>query len=264
MLFCTITSKFDFNKFGLILSKYSYKVKTNDILAGIVVGVESNYALVDLGLEQVCFLPLKEISICSGPENIGLLNLNYIGEFLILDINNSNRIIISMKRVQSIYLWNRLRQIDFTNIIIFARFEKSLLKGKLIKFNGLSFFVLNINIPKYYLRINNKRLFMPFKFLEIKDFFHIAHISSKLAVFNKVNKNLVVGSTYLGNVTSIKYFGVFINILGVNCLLHISEIFQKDTHTQNLSSLYKLGDQLPVKIISKDLERGRVSVTLEA
>lgn len=263
MFLCTVTSKFDFNKFGLILSKYSYKVKKNDILAGIIVGVESNYALVDLGLEQVCFLPLKEISIDSSPENVGLINLNYIGEFLILDINNSNRIIISMKRVQSIYLWNRLRQIDFTNIIIFARFEKSLLKGKLIKFNGLSFFVLNINIPKYYLRINNKKLFMPFKFLEIKDFFHIAHISSKLAVFNKVNKNLVVGSIYLGNVTSIKYFGVFINILGVNCLLHISEIFQKNTHTQNLSSLYKLGDQIPLKIISKDIERGRVSVTLE-
>lgn len=263
MLLYTVISKFDFNKFGLILSKYSYKVKTNDILAGIVVGVEKNFVLVDLGLEQVCFLPLKEISICSSLDNAKFLNLNYIGEFLILDINNANRIIISMKRVQCIYLWNRLRQIDFTNIIIYARFEKSLLKGKLIKFNGLSFFVLNKDIPKYYLRVNNKRLFMPFKFLEVKDFFHIAHISSKLAVFNKVNKNLVVGATYLGNVTSIKFFGVFINILGVNCLLHISDIFPKNTQTQNLSSLYKLGDQISLKIISKDIERGRVSVTLE-
>ena len=265
MLLSIITSKFDFNKFGLILSKYSYKIKTNDILAGIVVGIESNYILVDVGLEQVCFLPLKEISISPLPNKIDLLDSNYIGEFLILDINkNFNRIIVSMKRVQSIYLWNRLRQIDFKNIIIYARFGESLGKGKLIVFNGLSFFVLNINIPKYYLRLNNNKLFMPFKFLEIKDSFHIAHISSKLAVFNKVNKNLVIGPTYLGNVTSIKYFGVFINILGVNCLLHISEIFQKNEQTQNLSSLYKLGDQIPLKIISKDIERGRVSVALEA
>ncbi|CAN0505355.1 unnamed protein product, partial [Phaeothamnion confervicola] len=178
-----------FNKFGLILSKYSYKTKTNDILAGIVVGVESNYILVDLGLEQVCFLPLKEISISSLTNKFGLLNINYIGEFLILNINkNSNRIIVSMKRVQSIYLWNRLRQIDFKNITIYGRFGQSLGKGKLITFNSLSFFVLNINIPKYYLRLNNNKLFMPFKFLEIKDSFHIAHISSKLSVFNKLNK----------------------------------------------------------------------------
>ena len=53
MLLCVATSKFDFNKFGLLLSQYSYKVKTNDILAGMIIGVESNYVLVDLGLEQV-------------------------------------------------------------------------------------------------------------------------------------------------------------------------------------------------------------------
>lgn len=264
MLLSIVTSKFDFNKFGLILSKYSYKVKTNDILAGIIIGIESNFALVDLGLEQVCFLPLKEISISPMSSLTDLLNINYIGEFLILDINkNSNRILISMKRVQSIYLWNRLRQIDFSNITIYGKFSKSLEKGKLIIFNSLSFFVLNINIPKYYRRVKNKNLFMPFKFLEVKDYFHIAHISSKLAVFNKVNKNLVSGPTYLGNVTSIKYFGVFVNILGVNCLLHISEIFKKDNQTQNLSSLYKPGDQILLKIISKDIERGRVSVTLK-
>lgn len=265
MLLSIATSKFDFNKFGLILSKYSYKVKTNDILAGIIVGVESNYALVDLGIGQVCFLPLKEISISQIASPSEPLNINYIGEFLILNINkNSNRIIMSMKRVQSIYLWNRLRQIDFKNTIIYARFEKSFIKGKLINFNGLFFFVLNKNIPKYYLRVNNKNVFVPFKFLEVKDYFHIAHISSKLAVFNKVNKNLVIGPIYVGNITSIKYFGVFINILGVNCLLHISEIFQKKSHTKNLASLYKLGDQINVKIISKDIERGRVSVTLES
>ena len=135
----TVTSKLDFNKFGLILSKYSYQIKKNDILAGIIIGIESNYALVDLGLEQICFLPLKEISISPIANKVDLLNINYIGEFLILNINkNSNRIIVSMKRVQSIYLWNRLRQIDFKNIIIYARFGESLGKGKLIVFNGCS------------------------------------------------------------------------------------------------------------------------------
>ncbi|CAM9791569.1 unnamed protein product [Ectocarpus sp. 4 AP-2014] len=263
MLLYVATSKFDFNKFGLLLSKYSYKIKTNDILAGIIVGIETNYALVDLGIGQVCFLPLKEISISPIASPSEILKINYIGEFLILSINNdSNQIIVSMKRVQSIYLWDRLRQIDFKNTTIYGRFKKSLIKGKLINFNGLDFFVLNKNIPKYYLRVNNKNVFVPFKFLEVKDYFHIAHINSKLAVFNKVNKNLVIGPTYLGNITSIKYFGIFINILGVNCLLHISEIFQKKKETQNLSLLYKIGDQINVKIISKDIERGRISVTL--
>nr|YP_009327078.1 30S ribosomal protein S1 [Pleurocladia lacustris]ANS57554.1 30S ribosomal protein S1 [Pleurocladia lacustris]ANS57698.1 30S ribosomal protein S1 [Pleurocladia lacustris] len=265
MLICVVVSKFDFNKFGLILSKYSYKVKTNDILAGIIIAVESNYALVDLGLEKVCFLPFDEISISTISDPSDLLKLNYIGEFLILDMNNnSNRIIVSIKGVQSIYLWNRLRQIDFANLTIYAKFERNLIKGKLINFNGLFFFVLNIHIPKYYQRVNNKNLFIPFKFLEIKDSFHIGHVSSKLAIFNKINKNLVIGPIYLGTVISIKYFGVFVNILGINCLLHISEILKKNIQTENLSSLYKRGDQINLKIISKDIERGRISVALSS
>nr|YP_009684160.1 30S ribosomal protein S1 [Lessonia spicata]QDP13984.1 30S ribosomal protein S1 [Lessonia spicata]QWK42758.1 ribosomal protein S1 [Lessonia spicata] len=259
----TITSKFDFNKFGLILSRYSYQIKKNDILAGIIIGVESNYALVDLGLEQICFLPLKEISIYPTMDPRELLNTNFVGEFLILDINNNSRIILSLKRLESIYLWNRLRQIDFTNMTIYAKIEKSLGKGKLVIFNGLRFFVLNSNIPKYYLRTNNKNLFMPFKFLEVKDYFHIAHVNSRLAIFSKVNKNLSIGKIYLGNITWIRDFGIFINVLGIKCFLHISEISQKQNKTPNLGSLYKLGDQISIKIIYKDTKRGRISVTLE-
>nr|YP_011006953.1 30S ribosomal protein S1 [Lessonia variegata]WAM64240.1 30S ribosomal protein S1 [Lessonia variegata] len=259
----TITSKFDFNKFGLILSRYSYQIKKNDILAGIIIGVESNYALVDLGLEQICFLPLKEISIYPTMDPREVLNTNFVGEFLILDINNNSRIILSLKRLESIYLWNRLRQIDFTNMTIYAKIEKSLGKGKLVIFNGLRFFVLNSNIPKYYLRTNNKNLFMPFKFLEVKDYFHIAHVNSRLAIFSKVNKNLSIGKIYLGNITSIRDFGIFINVLGIKCFLHISEISQKQNKTPNLKSLYKLGDQISIKVIYKDTKRGRISLTLE-
>nr|QWK43751.1 ribosomal protein S1 [Desmarestia aculeata] len=257
-----IVSKFNFNKFGLILSQYSYKVKKNDILAGIVVGIESNYALVDLGLDQIGILPLNEISIHTNKNPHELLHINFICEFLILNIStNPSRIIVSLKRVESLYLWNRLRQMDFTNMIIYAKIEKTLGRGKLINFNGLVFFVLNSNIPKYYRRTNYQNLFMPFKFLEIKDYFHIAHVSSRLAGFDKVNKNLDIGQRYLGNITSIKKFGIFLNIFGIRCLLHISEISAK--HILDVNKLYKRGDQVWVKILYKDTERGRISVTLK-
>nr|YP_011005686.1 30S ribosomal protein S1 [Cutleria multifida]WAM62690.1 30S ribosomal protein S1 [Cutleria multifida] len=255
-----ITSKFDFNKFGLLLSKYSYQVKKNDILAGIIIGIEPNYALVDLGLDQACFLPLKELSLIINPQD--LLNINFIGEFLIVGVDKSNRTLISLRQVESIYLWNRLRQLDFTNMIIYGKIDKSLGKGKLTNFNGLLFFVLNSNLPKYYRRMNNQNLFIPFKFIEVKDYFHIAHISSKSAIFSKVHNNLIIGSIHLGNVVAIKSFGVFINILGIRCLIHISEISQKQNQMLNFDSFYKRGDQILLKILSKDIERAKVSIAL--
>ena len=260
-----VTSKFDFNKFGLLLSKYSYQVKKNDILAGVLIGIESNYALVDLGLEQIGFLPLKELSISVTTIKKKLLNVNFIGEFSIIDINpNNNRIIISLKQVESIYLWNRLRQLDFTNMIIYGKIGQTLGKGKLTIFNGLFFFVLNSNIPKYYRRINNQNLFIPFKFLEIKDCFHIAHVSSKSAIFSKVNKNLIIGAIFIGTIAAIRNFGIFINILGIRCLVHSSEISQKENQEGTFTSFYKRGDQIKLRILSKDTERGKISITLES
>nr|WRW10720.1 30S ribosomal protein S1 [Ascoseira mirabilis] len=259
----SLTSKFYFNKFGLILSKYGYKVKKNDILAGVIVGIEPNYVLVDLGLKQICFLPLKELSINDISDPRDLLMINFIGEFLILNIiKNPRKIILSIKRVKSVYLWNRLRQLDFKNMTIYAKLEKFLPRGKKAIFNGLAFFVLNSNLPKYYLRRDNKNLFMPFQFLEIKDYFHIAHISSKIAIFKKVNKNLTLKSFYIGTVISISKFGIFVNILGIKCLLHISKISRKRKNLADLNSSYKTGDQLSLQIIYKDIKRGRVAVAL--
>nr|YP_011005128.1 30S ribosomal protein S1 [Analipus japonicus]WAM61991.1 30S ribosomal protein S1 [Analipus japonicus] len=255
------TSNFEFNKFRLLLSKYNYRLKKKDILAGVLVGIEPNYALVDLGLEQICFLPLNELSIrFKSEKNLDqLLRNKFIGEFLIININGS--IIISLKQVESIYLWNRLRQLDFKNMIIYAKIEKHLGRGKLTLFDGLYFFVLNSNIPKYYRRTNNQNIFIPFKFLEIKDCFHIAHVSSKCAIFSKANKSLNIGSFYLGNIVSLKDFGILINILGIKCLVHISEISKNQT--LNFPSFYKRGDQIWLKIISKNTERAKISITLK-
>nr|YP_011007375.1 30S ribosomal protein S1 [Scytothamnus australis]WAM64804.1 30S ribosomal protein S1 [Scytothamnus australis] len=253
-----LTSKFDFNKFGLILSKYSYQVKKNDILAGVIVGIESNYVLVDLGLKEICFLPLNELSVYYISDPRELLYINFIGEFLI-NSTSGNRIIVSLKKVHYTYLWNRLRQIDFKNLTIYGKVEKSFRRGKIIIYNDLFFFTLNSSMPKYYHRSTNKSLFLPFKFIEVKDSFHIAHISSKLAIFSKLNKNLTIGERYVGNIVSIRDFGILVNILGIKCLFHISKVPKE----QNLTSFYSRGDQIEFKIISKDIERGKISLSLE-
>nr|YP_011007655.1 30S ribosomal protein S1 [Syringoderma abyssicola]WAM65084.1 30S ribosomal protein S1 [Syringoderma abyssicola] len=257
-----ISSSFQFNKFALLLSKYDYKVKLYDILAGVIIGLESKHALVDIGLDKVAFLPLKEISIHIADDPNKMLNNNYIGEFLILEIDRkTEQILVSLKHVHSMCLWDRLKQINFNSTIIYAKQEQSLSKGKIFFFNDLKIFALNSHIPKYYRRQKEKTFFMPFKFIEIKDFFHIAHVNSRLAIFSKLSQNIKIGSIYCGNISAIKNFGVFINILGLQCLLHISEI----SHTKILDiyKLYKQGDQIKIRIIYKDIEQGKISVTLK-
>lgn len=256
------TSKFEVNRFALMLSKYSYKVKLNDILAGTIIGLESTHALVDIGLNKAAFLPLKEINIQVFDHPKQILYINFVGEFLILSINEkTGQIVVSLKQVHYMCLWERIKQMDFKNTIIYAKNYKPLGKGKILSFGGLKVFALNSHIPKYYRRKKDKNFLMPFKFIEIRDIVHLTHVNSKLAIFPKLSQNLEIGGIYRGNIISIKSFGIFINILGVQCLLHISEI-SKDK-ILNINNLYKQGDQIKVKIIYKSIEQGKISVTLK-
>lgn len=253
------TSNFEFNRFGLLLSKYDYKVKQNDILAGSIIGIESNHALVDLGLEKIAFLPLTEITLENIVNKEKLLNINFTGEFLILEINKKKaQIIVSLNSVHSLCLWERLKQIDFKHTIIYAKNEESLHRGKLLSFNNLKIFAQNSHVPKYYRRKKDKNFFMPFKIIEIKDSVHICHVNSRLAIFSKFSRAIKIGFTYIGNITYIKNFGIFLNVLGMQCLLHISEISEG-----KINKLYKRGDSVKIKILYKDEEQGKITVTLK-
>lgn len=256
------TSNFEFNKFALLLSKYNYKVKPYDILAGVIIGLEANHALVDLGLRNVTFLPLREIYKESPNFPNEFLEINFVGEFFILPFNNTtNEVIISLKEIHSTYLWQRIKQMNFKNITFYAKISSPLKFGKIIDFEDLNFYSLNLNIPKYFRRKRRKNLFVPFKFLEIKDFIHIVQVSSKLALFSKSAELININCDYLGTIFSIKNFGIFINILGLQCLLHISEISRQ--RILNLKNLYKLGSQIKVKILYKNVEQGKISLTVK-
>ena len=115
-------------------------------------------------------------------------------------------------------------------------------------------------MPKYFLREKKRNFFVPFKFIEIKDFIHIVQISSKLALFSKLGELIRINYYYIGTVFSVKNFGIFINIFGLQCLLHISEISRR--RVLNLKKSYKLGSQVRVKILYKNNEQGKISLTL--
>lgn len=261
MVFSFQTSNFEFNKFAVILSKYNYKIKQNDILAGIVIGIEPTHIIVDIGLKNVAFLPLKELSNDRSNLTNQLLETNFIGEFLILGVNKiTNQTIISLKQIHSYYSWKRLKQLNFRTGIIYAKSKNSLGRGRIFAFDDLKIFALNLHIPKYYRRTKTRKLFIPFKFLEIKDFSHIVHGNSRLAVFNKLVANIKVDKIYWGTIITIKQFGIFFNIFGVYCLLHISQISRK--RIKDLKSLYRQGEQIKVRVFYKDLEQGKISLTL--
>lgn len=255
-----LTPKFKANNIASVLLKYNYKVKTGDILAGTVVGIERTQTLINLGLKQVAFLPNQEIFINPLINPNQILTTNEIGEFVILKYDlNTNKTIVSLSQLHYLRLWERFKQIDFKNMILFTTLEKSIWRGKVVIFDGLKVFIPNSHLPKYYRKQNTVDKIFPMKILEVKDKRYQIIGSSRLAILKKQSQCLQVGITEFGCVLGVKPFGIFLNIYGIKCLLHISEISNKKI--ENIQTLYKKGDRIRVKVIYVNSSQGKIAVS---
>lgn len=255
-----ITPRFGANTIASVLLKYNYKVKTGDILAGTVLGIERRHTLVNVGLNHVAFLPNKEIGINEITNATKLLTVNQIGEFLILYYDEkTEKTIVSIRRLHYLRLWERFKQIDFKNMILFTPVDKNIWGGKLVNFDGIKVFIPNSHLPKYYRRKKSMDNILPMKILEVKDKRYEIIGSSRLAFLKKQSSCLQVGMIQKGCVINVKPFGIFFNIYGIRCLLHISEISNKKI--DNLMNLYKKGDIVTVKVIYVNSSQGKIALS---
>lgn len=79
--------------------------------------------------------------------------------------------------------------------------------------------------------------------------------------FDKVASQLVVGDVIEGKVSRLTNFGAFIDVGGVDGLVHISEISYK--HVDKPSDALKAGQDVKVKVIGIDNDRHRISLSIK-
>lgn len=254
--------KYGKNKIANVLLKYNYQVKIGDILAGIVVGKERKEMLIDLGLKQTALLPNDEITINFNKEANQLLAMNTFGEFIIISYNlKTNLTIISLRRLHYLRLWERFKQIDFNNMILFTQLQKSIWGGKLVEFDKLNIFVPNFHLPKYFRRKYAVNKILAIKILEVKNKKYNIVGSSRLAIFKRQSPSLYLGLIQTCCILGIKPYGLFLNFYGLRCLLHISEISNKKI--ENINDSFKKGDKIDVKIIYINNSKGKIAVSMK-
>jgi len=248
------------DRIASLLVKYSYQEKEGDILAGTILGIEKNQTLVNLGLGYLTFLPKTEIASSQRKKEIEELEKNKTGEFLILHcVPKNKKIIVSLRRLHHLKLWERFKQIDFKNMILYTYFEKRIPGAKIVNFDGLQVYLPNFHLPKYYRKVITKTKPVKVKILEVREKNHMVIASAKLALLKKQSLLLDLGLIQDAYVIKVKAFGIFLNLLGIKCLLHISEI--SDKKIENLHLLYKKGDKITIKVIYINNQQGKIAVS---
>ena len=249
-------SGFTHHDFASMLNQYKYQLNIGDIIGGTIFSQEKKGFLVDIGEHVAGYLPKDEISISQYRKTEPVTNNSR--EFFIVAYNKkAQQLILSIKRLEYIRGWQRVKQIKQEDAVISVVINKINKGGLIATLEGMRCFIPNSHITKIKekARMTESKIRCQILFLNEKT--NTIIISQKRAALKNLLSKIYIGQKIQGVITKIQTYGAFVNIHGLNALLHISEIDNKVNKTKNL----QVGSLIYVQIIHIDTKQGRLSVS---
>nr|YP_010903165.1 ribosomal protein S1 [Hypnea pseudomusciformis]WCH55219.1 ribosomal protein S1 [Hypnea pseudomusciformis]WCH56812.1 ribosomal protein S1 [Hypnea pseudomusciformis] len=258
-----INQNFTENNFAFVLNEYKYNINLGDIVAGTIFNMEKRGFLVDIGLPISCYLPYEEISlyykIISNVHYSYSIN-NTTREFFILAYNKQkHQLILSIKRLEYIRGWKRIKQIENEDIILNLKIHNQNRGGLITILEGIQGFIPNSHLKPLETQRLKKKKYIQCKLLMADEKNNKLILSYKKAILSILSKKLKIGTIVSGKIIKIEKYGIFLEIYNTLSLLHISEIANQNI--KNINTIFKIGEIIEVKILHLDMQQGRISVS---
>ncbi len=242
-----------------------------DIVEGVIVKVDRDEVLLDIGYKTEGVIPSRELSIKHDVDPHEVVKVGDNIEALVLQKEDKEgRLILSKKRAQYERAWGTIEKIKEEDGIVTGTVIE-VVKGGLILDIGLRGF-----LPASLVEMRRVRDLQPYVGKELE---------AKIIELDKNRNNVVlsrrawleqtqseVRQTFLttlqkgqvrsGVVSSIVNFGAFVDLGGVDGLVHVSELSWK--HIDHPSEVVEVGQEVTVEVLDVDMDRERVSLSLKA
>ena len=242
-----------------------------DIVEGTIVKVDRDEVLLDIGYKTEGVIPSRELSIKHDVDPHEVVSVGDAVEALVLQKEDKDgRLILSKKRAQYERAWGTIERIkDEDGVVEGSVIE--VVKGGLILDIGLRGF-----LPASLVEMRRVRDLQPYvgKTLEAKiielDKNRNNVVLSRRAWLEQTQSevrqtflnNLQKGQIRSGVISSIVNFGAFVDLGGVDGLVHVSELSWK--HIDHPSEVVEVGQEVTVEVLDVDMDRERVSLSLKA
>ncbi|KAF8017751.1 hypothetical protein BT93_H2833 [Corymbia citriodora subsp. variegata] len=251
---------FTLEDFHTALEKYDFNSELGTKVKGTVFCTDANGALVDITAKSSAFLPVQEACIhrIKHVEEAGIIP-GLKEEFVIIGENEADdSLILSLRAIQYDLAWERCRQLQAEDVVVKGKVVGANKGGVVAVVEGLRGFVpfsqISTKTPAEELLEKE----FPLKFVEVDEEQSRLVLSNRKAMADS-QAQLGIGSVVIGTVQSLKPYGAFIDIGGINGLLHVSQI--SHDRVSDIATVLQPGDTLKVMILSHDRERGRVSLS---
>src|SRR5450755_4562059 len=242
-----------------------------DVIMGTVVKIDRDEVLLDIGFKSEGVIPVRELSIRNDVDPSEIVTLGEAIEALVLQKEDKEgRLILSKKRAQYERAWGTIEKLKEADEVVTGPVIE-VVKGGLIVDIGLRGF-----LPASLVDLRRVRDLHPFvgKVLECKiielDKNRNNVVLSRRAYLEETQReqrdefltNLKPGEVRKGVVSSVVNFGAFVDLGGMDGLVHVSELSWK--HVDHPSSVVQVGDEVTVQVLDVDLSRERISLSLKA
>ncbi|XP_077218742.1 small ribosomal subunit protein bS1c-like [Tasmannia lanceolata] len=251
---------FTVEDFHAALDKYDFDSEIGAKVKGTVFCIENNGALIDITAKSSAFLPVQEACIhrIKNVKEAGIFP-GLQEEFVVIGENDDDdSLILSLRSIQYDLAWERCRQLQGEDVVVKGKIVGANKGGVVVVVEGLRGFVpfSQISTKSAAEELLDKEI--PLKFVEVDEDQSRLILSNRKAMADS-QAQLGIGSVVTGTVQSLKPYGAFIDIGGINGLLHVSQI--SHDRVSDIGTVLQPGDTLKVMVLSHDRERGRVSLS---
>ena len=249
----------------LLLDEHFSKFATGKIVEGAVLSVDERSILVDIGFKSESAIPIREFTNSQLPE-IGTKIKVYIDSVE----DGSGRLKLSKKKADFYLNAERLEEIMKKNDSISGVLRRRVKGGMIVDINGLEAFLPGSQISTK--PIPNLDQFIgkesDFKILKIDKERRNIIVSRKKVLIEEQESRLkdlklkIVQDAELdGEVRNITDYGAFIDLGGIDGLLHITDMSWG--HIKHPSDMLNIGDKVKVKVLNYDEKNNKVSLGLK-
>jgi small subunit ribosomal protein S1 len=257
---------------------HDYKsLKYGDVMDGVIMHLDREEILVDIGSKSEGIVPSREYSSLSSEERSALAVGDTILVFVVQPENQEGHAVVSIDRARQEKSWRRLQELHEANDVIEAEVTNYNKGGLLVNLDGVRGFVPASQVTEIRggdeasKQADMARLIgstLPLKVIEINRHRNRLILSERQAVQERRDvmkerliEELSEGEVRKGRVSSICDFGAFVDIGGADGLVHLSELSW--SRVRHPSEVLRVGQEVDVYVLGINAQEKKIALSIK-
>lgn len=241
-------------------------ISRGQIIEGTIVSVTPREVLVDIGGKSEGIISGHELSEVHEPLKPGGVILAYVMQ----SEDESGQTVLSLKKAGGERRWRELDEVFKSGTSVSVHGVETNRGGLVVDIDGVRGFIPSSQLDSANSGANGIGKDFPAKIIEFDRRANRLILSQRSLTaesnrkkFEEAANKFKVGEALDGKVSGVMPYGLFVTLVeGIEGLVHISEISWE--RVSNLAEIYKIGDEVKVKILNIDPSAGRINLSIKA